>query len=564
MKMTNRCPDDDALLSVCLGDAVDEATPAHLSECLSCRQRLERLGLAIGDLRQAATWSTTTHTPASPVAGAAEPPAKRPLTIGKYIVVGALDEGGQAQVYRALHPALGKDVAIKWGRKLASLESAEQDRLVAEGRLLAELDHPNLARVLDLDFHEGRPFLAMEYVRGRDLHRLTRQQRLTPPQAARIVATVARAVAEAHRRGITHQDITPRNIILGEDGRPRLIDFGLARLRPAFADNAVEPVGGTPGFMAPEQARGEAASIGPASDIFALGGVLYYLLVGQPPFAGDNVYLVLQRTGQDEVDLSPLRAAGAPRTLMAICRRALASDPQKRYPSADALAGDLERYLRQPRRRVLLGLASLALLLVLLVGGKLFHWLTTPDYPVGRQPLIGQVRRGDAEPLPDLSAALPLLSGDRFPIRCDLPHGYHAALFTLDAQGRFTAYADAVSASAGRFDRLSYPPAGGLLKLSGPPGTELLLVCGNRFTSPQTDEVQALVTADGPWPELPDHTAALLDRDGVEILGERPRGLIIVEGDPLAKVEARMEQLRRALCGRYDFVAALTYPHRER
>lgn len=564
MKRTNGCPNDDTLMSVHLGDPVDEATSAHLSECQRCQQRLDRLRSAIGDLRQAATWSTEAHLPAAPLVEESESAAQRPAAIGKYIVVGALDEGGQAQVYRAFHPTLGKDVAIKWGRKSVTLETADQDRLVAEGRLLAELDHPNLARVFDLDFHEGRPFLAMEYVRGRDLQTATRQQRLTPRQAARLMADVARAVAEAHRRGITHQDITPRNIILGEEGRPRLIDFGLARLRCAWSDGAANAIGGTPGFMAPEQARGEVDAIGPASDIFALGGVLYFLLVGQPPFAGENLYLVLQRTGQGTVDLSPLRAAGTPRTLTTICRRALAPDPQQRFPSADALADDLERYLRQPRRRLLVSLGTLILLLALLGSGKLFRWMTTPDYPPDSQPLICEVRRGEGVSLLDLREALPLRSGDRFSIRCELPHGYHPVLYHLDTNGQFTVYSNLEPASSGQFDQFRFPPEGRLVKLSGPPGTELLLVCANRFTSPRSDEIQSLLTAEESLPPLPDLAAVLLDRNRVEVVTSRetPRGFEDDKGDPLAKVEARMERLRRELRRRYDFVAGVAYPHR--
>lgn len=555
MKTTNYCPDEETLLLVLLGDPVEEAASTHLSECQSCQRRLDRLRSEIGDLRQAATVLYVEE---------GEGPAKRPAAIGKYHVVGELDSGGQALVYRALHPLLGKDVAIKWGRNPAHLETADRDRIVAEGRLLAELEHPNIARVFDLDFHEDRPFLAMEYVRGCDLKGYLRQQRLTPRQAARVVAEVARAVAAAHRRGITHLDITPRNILLAEDGRPRLIDFGLAQLRHAWGESEAGPVGGTPGFMAPEQARGESESIGPLSDIFALGGVLYYLLVNEAPFPGADRYRVLQRTCEGKVDLSPLGTAKAPRTLTAICRRTLAADPQQRYPSADALADDLERYLRRPRRRLVLLLASLALLLALAGGWTLFRWLNTPDYPPGRQPLIGEIRRGEGVLLPDLSDALPLYSGDRFSIRCDLPRGFHVVLFALDARGQFTAYADTAPASAGRFDRLSYPAAGRLLKLSGPPGTELLLVCGNRFRSPRAEEVQALLTGDGPWPPLPDSTAVLLDRDAVSVItGEIPRGFETVEGDALAKVEARLEQLRLELNRRYDFVAGVAYPHRE-
>src|SRR5262249_27311613 len=134
---------------------------------------------------------------------------------------------------------------------------AERDAMAREARTLSELDHPGLVRVYDLDVHERRFFLALEYVHGVTLEQHAEQQRPTPRQAAALVAGVSRALAAVHRRGVYHQDIKPRNILVDEAGKPRLIDFGLARWRSAFLTDPKGPSGGTLLYMAPEQARGE-------------------------------------------------------------------------------------------------------------------------------------------------------------------------------------------------------------------------------------------------------------------------------------------------------------------
>ena len=160
-----------------------------------------------------------------------------PRRIGKYLVIEMLDEGGQAQVFRVLHPELGKDFVLKLARRPTEVGIASQadtpvrDRLRREGRTLAQCDHPNLVRVVNLDVHEGRPFIVMEYVSGVTLERFVNQNRPGPRQAARLVAELSRAVAYLHARGIIHQDIKPRNVLIDAQGRPRLIDFGLVRLR---------------------------------------------------------------------------------------------------------------------------------------------------------------------------------------------------------------------------------------------------------------------------------------------------------------------------------------------
>jgi serine/threonine protein kinase len=150
--------------------------------------------------------------------------------------------------------------------------TGSEDALVAEARLLAQLDHPNLVRVHDLGFHENCPYVVLDYVPGRSLREVVRDQPLSAERAAEIVAKVARALAVVHARGITHGDLKPANILIDENGEPRLIDFGIARERSAWsANDETSEIAGTLLYMAPEQARGESARIGCRTDVYGLG-----------------------------------------------------------------------------------------------------------------------------------------------------------------------------------------------------------------------------------------------------------------------------------------------------
>jgi serine/threonine protein kinase len=362
------CPDETHLLPVALGQPVPGEVEAHLEECLDCRRRLERLRAEVGALREQPTtisypgpWHSEVPTP--PI-GDAEPASTgpHPAAIGKYLIVGPIDGGGQALVYRAVHPNLPRDVAIKIARRPTAIEGS---RLKADAAILCELEHPNLVRIYDLDLHEGRPFIAMEYVRGRNLRQVAEQSRPRPRQAAAWVAAVAQAVELAHRRGVVHQDIKPQNILLDEAGCPRLIDFGLARLRHAWSDCVDPSCGGTLAFMAPEQARLETERIGPHSDIFALGGVLYFLLTGRAPFAGRDEDETWDRARRCDFGAGALRAAKVPRWLERIVLKAMAADPARRYASAAELGRALQLYRRRPiYMAAAVGLATLVLVIV--------------------------------------------------------------------------------------------------------------------------------------------------------------------------------------------------------
>ncbi len=393
----------------------------------------------------------------------------RPSAIGKYLVRHLLGEGGQADVYCALHPTLGREVVIKLSRRPLDPSAADRDRLLAEGRLLAELDHPSLSRIYDLDFHDDRPFLVMEYVRGRTVRQHAQEQRPTPRQAAVLVAEMARALAVAHRRGIVHQDLKPHNVLLDESGRPRVIDFGMARLVHGWADRQSQPEGGTAAYMAPEQARGETERIGPRSDLFALGGILYFLLVGQAPFRGRDWFETLEQARRCDFDRSALRTAKVPRRLEAICLRAMAPEPSDRYARAEDMAADLERYVRRPRRTAfLVGAVLLALLVwpawkALRSRTDIVPPQPQPEIRLPVEPLSLRLHRAgkyvELTNARKVANIVPLTSGDELRVSAPVPAGLHASLFLIGSTGEVEHLANATPGEV-----LSYPEGAGAVQ----------------------------------------------------------------------------------------------------
>ena len=267
----NHCPENHELLPMILGGDVPDSVRRHVAACGACRVPVERLRAEVSAVHQAASgtarrgWCRIAHGRASfgdgehayrdvhtgassTTAGPTGPPTPRPESIGRYRIVGELDSGGQALVYRAVHPTLPRDVAIKIAHDPSPID---RSLLKGDAELLCELDHPNLVRVHDLDLHEGRPFVVMEFVRGRNLQQVAEQSLPSPYQAAAWVAEIARALDYVHRRGVVHQDIKPKNILIDESGRPRLIDFGVARWRHAWSERPGRPLGRNAGLHGP-------------------------------------------------------------------------------------------------------------------------------------------------------------------------------------------------------------------------------------------------------------------------------------------------------------------------
>jgi serine/threonine protein kinase len=307
--------------------------------------------------------ATTAYRP-EPTGRGTQALTQAPQQIGRYWVGDQLGEGGQGQVFPVIDTRLGRNLVLKLARRPLEAERAGHERLLREGRLLAECAHPNLVHVVDLDIHEGRPFLVMEHVRGLNLQQHAEQRRPAPRQAARLVAGLAGAVAYIHARGIVHQDIKPANVLIDDGGRPKLIDFGLARLRHAWADDASGSIGGTISYMSPEQALGRHERIGPWTDVFGLGGVLYYLLTGRPVYQSTSEYGLRWQASKGEQVSPRLVNPRLPRALERICLKALAPDPDQRYRAA----GDLERSLRRFLARRWIATAALACAALLAVG----------------------------------------------------------------------------------------------------------------------------------------------------------------------------------------------------
>ncbi|MEA2653333.1 MAG: eukaryotic-like serine/threonine-protein kinase, partial [Chloroflexota bacterium] len=263
---------------------------------------------------------------------------------GRYRLVELLGSGGMATVYRATDVSLGRDVALKLLRPEYLRDPDFSSRFRQEAQAAASLSHPNVVTVYDYGEDPSGPYIVMELVDGQDLATILRRNGPLPArQVARIGAGVARALAAAHARGLVHRDVKPGNVLIGSDGRVKVVDFGIAR---AIAEAQVTLPGMTLGsvhYFSPEQARGEPATA--ASDIFSLGIVLYEMLTGVRPWEGDSAASVaLARLTGPIPDPIAVRSS-VPTDLAAITRRALALDPNDRWPSASVMADALEATL---------------------------------------------------------------------------------------------------------------------------------------------------------------------------------------------------------------------------
>lgn len=272
-----------------------------------------------------------------------------PRFFGDYELLQELGRGGAGVVYRARDRALGRNVALK---VLLSGEWASPDfveRFRTEATAAAALTHPHIVPVFDFGEIEGRHYLVMGLVSGGSLaERLRRPNApLTPEQAARFVAKLARAVHHAHQRGVLHRDLKPANVLLDADQEPQLTDFGLAKwVAREGTLTQTHMVLGTPAYMSPEQAGGRTHEVTTGTDIYGLGAILYELLTGCPPFAGgtsaETVRHVLEDPPRRPRSLNP----AVPKDLEVIALKCLEKAPQRRYGSAEALADELERWSR--------------------------------------------------------------------------------------------------------------------------------------------------------------------------------------------------------------------------
>jgi eukaryotic-like serine/threonine-protein kinase len=352
---------------------------------------------------------------------------------GRYRMEALLAAGGMGEVWAARDLLLDRAVAVKvLGGALAG-DGRAAERLRREARAAAGLDHPNIARVLDLGEHDGRPYLVMELLEGESVAaRIDRAGPLPAAEAARIVAAVADALEAAHQAGVVHRDVKPGNVFLTTSGEVKVLDFGIARSAHDTALTTGDLLG-TAAYLAPERVLGDRAT--PAADIYALGVVLYELLAGHRPFAGDSeVELAMAHVNADPPLLDEV-ASAAPPSLVAACHQALAKDPASRPASAAEFARLVRTPVPAPGTTRPLPVSGAPSTRPLPVPGPEFAQLTQgsapgqgPTRPHSARPAVRRRRPGSRRrglllalllagallaALPTLSGGLPLLVRDR-------------------------------------------------------------------------------------------------------------------------------------------------------
>ncbi len=336
-----------------------------------CPQCLLALVLAAkpGEATQAALNQATQDSGSS----AAKPsplyfnPGDKVRYFGDYELLEEIARGGMGVVWKARQVSLNRIVALKMILSGGFASEAEVKRFRTEAEAAANLDHPHIVPIYEVGEHEGRHYFSMKLiaggsladliVRGRRREEADPSDRVNPPppdvggcplaHRVELLAQVARAVHYAHQRGILHRDLKPANILLDAAGQPHVTDFGLAKLVHQDAGlTRTEAVMGTPAYMAPEQAQGRVKELTTAADIYSLGAMLYHLLAGRPPFVAETPLQVMRRVVEEEPANPGKFMEHRDYDLETICLKCLEKDPKRRYGSAEALADELERWLR--------------------------------------------------------------------------------------------------------------------------------------------------------------------------------------------------------------------------
>jgi eukaryotic-like serine/threonine-protein kinase len=318
----------------------------ELAMYLNCIEGLDRLVPGPAPVTPGAP---TADGGGSPLADATGTPGTNgsPHDFGNFELLGEIGRGGMGVIWKARQKGLDRIVAIKMilANHLASREQVE--RFVAEAKIMARLHHPHIVRIHETGQVAGQHYFVMEYIAGQSLaNRIQSAGTLPAEKAAGFVSTVARAVEHLHAQGIVHRDLKPSNILLDENDQPYVTDFGLVKMLGAGSQATTSgAILGTPAYMAPEQAAGRAAEVGPLSDVYSLGAILYDLLIGRPPFQGETPLDTLLQVMEGEPTRPRWLIPEIPARLEMIVLKCLEKNPADRYTSAAALADDLERFV---------------------------------------------------------------------------------------------------------------------------------------------------------------------------------------------------------------------------
>jgi len=266
--------------------------------------------------------------------------------IGDYELLEEIARGGMGVVYKARQSSLKRIVAVKMIRSGELADEMEVKRFHTEAEAAAQLQHPNIVAIHEIGEHQGQHYFSMDFVEGKNLAQVANGKPIAARLAAEWLKAIAGAVQFAHQRGVLHRDLKPQNIMLDAAGQPRVMDFGLAKT--LGGDSSVTNTGavmGSPSYMSPEQAMGRNDLVGPASDVYSLGAILYELLTGRPPFRGKSPMDTMSQVVNDEAAPPRSLNAAAPVDLESICLKCLEKEPMRRYPTARELEADLGRFL---------------------------------------------------------------------------------------------------------------------------------------------------------------------------------------------------------------------------
>jgi eukaryotic-like serine/threonine-protein kinase len=262
---------------------------------------------------------------------------------GDYELLEEIARGGMGVVYKARQVSLNRMVALKMILAGNFSSPAMVERFQTEAEAAARLEHPNIVPIFEIGAHNGQHYFSMRLLEGGTL--TDTREKLSPRRAAELMLKVVRAVHHAHQRGVIHRDLKPGNVLLDAKGEPLVADFGLAKILEHDSSLTQSiAILGTPSYMAPELASGQAKQLSTAADIYSLGTILYELLTGRPPFRGPTPAETLRQVMEVEPERPRAQNAAVDRDLDTICLKCLEKDPRLRYGSAEGLADDLQRW----------------------------------------------------------------------------------------------------------------------------------------------------------------------------------------------------------------------------